>query len=187
MQSAFAEETSKRLISLLSGFEQLDNTIISGRNNFDALSQEYLRLILEILDSNAGAILRFDSTKHHLFVESSLNINSESVIIPITSDEIMAMLQPSSLDFSNPPHSLEPFRDRITPQLKALSAKLWIPLQIDKELIGIISLGAFRDGVERRAWRIPPGTPRPSPGSETGCPSPDRLGRRPGASDRGLH
>ena len=136
MQSASAEETIERLIFSLSELEQLGETIISGRGNFSVLSRTYLRMILGTLRATRGAILLFHPTENQLSIEESIGVREASMVIPITSDEISAILQFSIIDWSNVPSILEPLLKHIQPQLKALDANFWAPLKIRDEFSG---------------------------------------------------
>ena len=147
MQTTFAEAIIERLIFSLSELEQLGETIISGHGNFSVSSRTYLRIILGTLQVTKGAILLFHPAKNHMAIESSINVEDESLVIPVASNEITLMLQSSIIDLSCPPHTLAPMLNQIQPQLKALDANFWAPLKIRDEFLGIISLGQFfREG-----------------------------------------
>ena len=156
MQTASAEQNIQRLILSLSEIQQVGKTIVSGQSNFGALSQTYLRIVLKTLRMTKGAMLRFNPAESQLAIESSINIAdesaNESLVIPITSDEIGIMLQFSLLDVSQPPFPLKSYLDEIQPQLQALNATLWAPLKIHEEFLGVISLGEFFDGSEGGGW-----------------------------------
>ena len=156
MQTDSAEQTTQRLILGLSEIEEIDKTIASGRGNFGASSQTYLRIVLKTLQAATGAILRFNPLEGLLTVETSINIADESanetLIVPIIPDEIGIMLQCSPFDVSQPPDSLKPFLSKIQPQLRVLNATLWAPLKIHEEFLGIISLGEFLDSSEEARW-----------------------------------
>ncbi len=143
MQSVSAEETIQRLIFSLSELEILGETIISGHGNFKVSSRTYLRMIHGTLQVTKCAILLFHPTRNYLAIESSININDESLIIPVAPDEIATLLRFSIIDLSSPPPSLEPFLNQIQPQLEALGANVWAPLKIRDEFLGVISLGRF--------------------------------------------
>ena len=152
MQPASAEETIRRLVLNLSELEHLGETIVSGQGNFSALSQAYLRIVLETLSVTKGAILRFHPTANQLAIESSINVEDESLVISVQPGEIAAMIQFPVLDLSRPPLVLEPFFDAIRPQLKGLGAHLWAPLKIGDEFFGVISLGASSTRIEMASW-----------------------------------
>ena len=156
MQTDSAEQTMQRLILGLSEIEEVGKAIVSGRTNFGASSQTYLRIVLKTLQAATGAILRYNPAEHLLAVESSINIAdeaaNEALVIPITSDEIGILLQSSPLDFSQPPPLLQSFVNAIQPQLQALNATLWAPLKIHEEFLGVISLGKFLGDSEGAGW-----------------------------------
>ena len=144
MQSVSAEETIQRLIFSLSEIEQLGETIISGRGNFNVSSRTYLRIIHGTLQVTNCAILLFQSTENCLTVEAAINVKDESLSIPVTDDDITAILESSTIDPSLPPPALDSFFSQIQPQLELLGANLWAPLKIRDEFLGVISLGSFR-------------------------------------------
>ena len=144
MQSVSAEETIQRLIFSLSEIEQLGETIISGRGNFNVSSRTYLRIIHGTLQVTSCAILLFQPTENCLIVEAAINVKDESLSIPVTDDNIAAILESSTIDPSSPPPALNSFFSQIQPQLDLLGANLWAPLKIRDEFLGVISLGSFR-------------------------------------------
>ena len=144
MQSVSAEETIQRLIFSLSEIEQLGETIISGRGNFNVSSRTYLRIIHGTLQVNSCAILLFQPTENCLTVEAAINVKDESLSIPVTDADIAAILESSTIDPASPPPALDSFFNQIQPQLELLGANLWAPLKIRDEFLGIISLGSFR-------------------------------------------
>ena len=144
MQSVSAEETIQRLIFSLSEIEQLGETIISGRGNFNVSSRTYLRIIHGTLQVNRCAILLFQPTENRLTVEAAISVEDESLSIPVTDDDIAAILESSTIDPSNPPPTLDNFFNQIQPQLELLGANLWAPLKIRDEFLGVVSLGSFR-------------------------------------------
>ena len=144
MQSASAEETMQRLIFSLSELEQLGETIISGRGNFNVSSRTYLRIIHGTLQVTRCAILLHQPNENCLTVEAAINIKDESLTIPVNDDDIAAILESSSIDFSNPPPTLDNLFSQIQPQLELLGANLWAPLKIRDEFLGVVSLGSFR-------------------------------------------
>ena len=144
MQSVAAEETIQRLIFSLSELEQLGETIISGRGNFNVSSRTYLRMIHGTLQVTRCAILLFQPTENCLTVEAAINVKDESLSIPVTDDNIAAILESSTIDLASPSPTLDNFFNQIQPQLELLGANLWAPLKIRDEFLGIISLGSFR-------------------------------------------
>jgi sigma-B regulation protein RsbU (phosphoserine phosphatase) len=152
MRSVSAEETIERLIFSLSELEQLGETIISGHGNFSVSSRTYLRMILGTLRVTNGAILRYHPTENHLSIEVSIPEGDKSLVIPVTPDDITAMLESSIIELSNPLPTLQPFLNQICPQLKALGANLWAPLKIRDEFLGVISLGRLFTAGDMQAW-----------------------------------
>ena len=152
MQSVSAEETIQRLIFSLSELEQLGETIISGRGNFNVSSRTYLRIIHGTLQVTRCAILLFQPTENCLAVEAAINIKDESLSISVTDDDIAAILESSTIDPSNPPPTLDTFFNQIQPQLELLDANLWAPLKIRDEFLGVISLGSFRTQDDLEDW-----------------------------------
>ena len=144
MQSVSAEETIQRLIFSLSEIEQLGETIISGRGNFNVSSRTYLRIIHGTLQVNRCAILLFQPTEKCLTIEAAINVKDESLSIPVTDDDIAAILESSTIDPCSPPPTLDNFFNQIQPQLELLGANLWAPLKIRDEFLGVVSLGSFR-------------------------------------------
>ena len=152
MQSVSAEETIQRLIFSLSELEQLGETIISGRGNFNVSSRTYLRIIHGTLQVNRCAILLFQSAENCLTIEAAINVKDESLRIPINADDIATILESSTIDPSNPPPTLDNFFNQIQSQLELLDAKLWAPLKIRDEFLGVISLGSFRTADDLEDW-----------------------------------
>ena len=152
MQSVSAEETIQRLIFSLSELEQLGETIISGRGNFNVSSRTYLRIIHGTLQVTRCAILLFQPPENCLAVEAAINIKDESLSISVADDDIAAILESSTIDPSNPPPTLDTFFNQIQPQLELLDANLWAPLKIRDEFLGVISLGSFRTQDDLEDW-----------------------------------
>ncbi len=152
MQSVSAEETMHRLIFSLSELEQLGETIVSGRGNFNVSSRTYLRIIHGTLQVNRCAILLFQPTANCLTIEAAINIKGESLTIPVTDDDIATILESSIIDPASPPPALDPFFAQIQPQLELLDANLWAPLKIRDEFLGVISLGSFRAQDHLEDW-----------------------------------
>ncbi|MDE0186325.1 MAG: SpoIIE family protein phosphatase [Candidatus Poribacteria bacterium] len=152
MQPDSAEETIQRLTFSLSELEQLGEAILTGGGNFNVSSKTYLRVILGTLGVTKGAIFSFDAAESHLVIESEINLNNESLVIPVASDEISIIRGSSIIEISQPPHLLEPLFNSIRPQLQNLDAQLWAPLKIRDELLGVISLGPFLSGMRMESW-----------------------------------
>ncbi len=152
MQPDSAEETIQRLTFSLSELEQLGEAILSGGGNFNVSSKTYLRVILGTLGVTKGAIFSFDTAESHLTIEAEINLNNGSLIIPVASDEISIIRGSSIIEISQPPHLLEPLFNSIQPQLQNLDARLWAPLKIRDELLGVISLGPFLSGMRIESW-----------------------------------
>jgi phosphoserine phosphatase RsbU/P len=152
MQSVSEEAPIQRLIPCLSELERLNGPIISGQRNFRASSQAYLQFILDTLRVAQGAILRFHPIERRLVIESSIDIDEKSLIIPVSDDEIALFLEYPILELARPPRALKLFLDGIQPQLQALSANIWVPLKIHDEFLGIISLGQFLPDVKISDW-----------------------------------
>lgn len=152
MQSVSAEETIQRLIFSLSELEQLGETIISGRGNFNVSSRTYLRIIHGTLQVTSCAILLYQPAENCLAVEAAINVKDESLSIPVNHDDIAAILESSTIDISNPPPTLENFLNQVQPQLEHLGANLWAPLKIRDEFLGVVSLGSFRTQDNLEDW-----------------------------------
>ena len=152
MKYASFEEGMSRQLSLLSELEQIDKTLISRQDGFESVSEAYLRLTLNALEASEGAILRLDPTRSHLNVESSITPRSKSVIIPVTSEEICTLLQSPQIHLAHLPKSLTALRDRMARQLPEFGSELWIPLQADGELMGVIALATPSMEIEEQAW-----------------------------------
>ena len=152
MQPDSAEETIQRLTFSLSELEQLGETILSGGGNFNVSSKTYLRVILGTLGVTKGAILSFNPAESHLTIETAINLNDESLVIPVDSNDVSIMLQSSIIEISQPPHQLKPLLSSIQPKLQILNAHLWAPLKIREELLGIISIGPFLSGMRIESW-----------------------------------
>lgn len=146
-----AEETIQRLIFSLSELEQLGKTLISGHSNFNVSSKTYLRITLGTLQVTRGAILRFHPTGNHLTVVAA---SPDGVFSPIAvePDEVASLLQLPFLESSSPPASLEGFLSRSAQLSRSIDARLWIPLKIHDEFLGMISLGKFLGRAELETW-----------------------------------
>ncbi len=152
MQLSTAEETIQRLIFSLSELEHLGQTLISGRSNFNISSKTYLRITLGTLQVTGGAILCYQSTDDFLNITAS----TPEVDVPpieIEPDEITSLLECSFVDLDNPPDDLQAFIDRNSESLNCNSIHhLWVPLKIQEEFLGILSLGKFLGRSKLEEW-----------------------------------
>ena len=146
-----AEETIQRLIFSLSELEQLGKTLISGHSNFNVSSKTYLRITLGTLQVTRGAILRFHPTGNHLTVVTSTPDGVFSPI-PIEPDEVASLLQLPSIESACPPASLEAFLKRSAQLERSIDTRLWVPLKIQDEFLGIITLGELFGRAELETW-----------------------------------
>lgn len=146
-----AEQTMERLIFSLSELENLGQTLISGHTNFNHSSKTYLRITLGTLQIRRGMILRYHPTQQNLDVVA---VTPDEVFppIPIEEDELTALLQHAFIENDAPPDSLKRFFDRSTKLAEVIDIRLWVPLKIQDEFLGMIGLGKFlaRDALE--AW-----------------------------------
>ncbi len=146
-----AEQTMERLIFSLSELENLGQTLISGHTNFNHSSKTYLRITLGTLQIRRGTILRYHSTQQNLDVVA---VTPDEVFppIPIEQDELTALLQHAFIENDAPPDSLKQFFDRSAKLAEVIDIRLWVPLKIQDEFLGMIGLGKFlaRDVLE--AW-----------------------------------
>ena len=146
-----AEQTMERLIFSLSELEHLGQTLISGHSNFNHSSKTYLRITLGTLQIRRGVILRYHPTGQNLDVVAA---TPEEVFSPISveEDELEALLKHSFIDNADPPKSLKQFFARSAKLSETIDIRLWVPLKIQDEFLGMIGLGKFlaRDALE--AW-----------------------------------
>ena len=146
-----AEQTMERLIFSLSELENLGQTLISGHTNFNHSSKTYLRITLGTLQIRRGAILRYHSTQQNLGVVA---VTPDEVFppIPVEPDELTALLQHAFIENDAPPDPLKQFFDRSAKLAEIIDIRLWVPLKIQDEFLGMIGLGKFlaRDTLE--AW-----------------------------------
>ena len=155
MQLSTAEETIQRLIFSLSELEQLGQTLISGHSNFNVSSKTYLRIALGTLQSTRGAILRFHPADNHLTVAASAperDNSGEEALIVTEPEEVAALLQHPFIQVGAPPPELDPFFARHKEVCANIDARLWVPLKIHDELLGILSLGRFLGRTELEEW-----------------------------------
>ena len=141
-----------RLLSFLSKLEQIGNTAVSRQGGFESVSEAYLQLILDALEASEGAILCLDPTKEHFYVESSITTRPISAAIPVMPEEIDAIRQSSPINLAHLPDSLTALHGRMTRQLQGFDSEIWIPLQADDELIGIIALKRSSSEIENQSW-----------------------------------
>ena len=146
-----AEQTMERLIFSLSELENLGQTLISGYSNFNHSSKTYLRITLGTLQIRRGAILRYHSTGQNLDVVAATPDETFSPIL-VEPDELEALLQHLFIENATPPESLKQFFARSATLSETIDIRLWIPLKIQDEFLGMIGLGKFlgRDALE--AW-----------------------------------
>ena len=146
-----AEQTMERLIFSLSELEHLGQTLISGYGNFNLSSKTYLRITLGTLQVTRGVILRYHPTGQNLDVVAS---TPEQVFpsILIEPTEVDSLLQHSFIENSSPPSDLQEFFTRSAELVEAVDLRLWIPLKIQDEFLGLIGLGRFLGRETLEAW-----------------------------------
>ena len=148
-----AERTMERLIFSLSELEHLGQTLISGHSNFNHSSQTYLRITLGTLQVARGAILRYHPTRQNLEVVAS---SPEKVFTPIAveQNEIEGFLQHPFIENATLPESLELFFARTANFVETIDIRLWIPLKIQDEFLGMIGLGSFLGREALETWEM---------------------------------
>ena len=148
-----AEQTMERLIFSLSELEHLGQTLISGHSNFNHSSKTYLRITLGTLQVTRGAILRYHPTRHNLEVVAS---SPDEVFPPVTVEpsEIESLLQHSFIESANLPEDIEQFFARAAKFVKTIDIRLWVPLKIQDEFLGMIGLGSFLGREALEAWEM---------------------------------
>ena len=146
-----AEQTMERLIFSLSELEHLGQTLISGYGNFNHSSKTYLRITLGTLQVTRGVILRYHPTGQNLDVVAS---TPEQVFpaIPIEAEEVANLLEHPFLENGAPPADLEAFFTRSAELNETLDLRLWVPLKIQDEFLGLIGLGRFLGRETLEAW-----------------------------------
>ncbi len=144
-----AEQTMERLIFSLSELENLGKTLISGHGNFNHSSKTYLRITLGTLQVSCGAILRHHQTAQNLDVVAATPDETFSPI-PIEADELEELLKHPFIENTTPPESLKQFFARSAELSETIDIRLWVPLKIQDEFLGMIGLGKFlaRDALE---------------------------------------
>ncbi len=152
MHLSSAEETIQRLIFSLSELEQLGQTLISGHSNFNVSSKTYLRITLGTLQAARGAILCFHPTDNYLTIAASTP-EVEVPPIQIEPAEVDSLLQCSLIELDTPPTALKGFIDRNAELLNGKAKhRLWVPLKIHDEFLGILSLGKFLGRANLEEW-----------------------------------
>ena len=148
-----AEQTMERLIFSLSELEHLGQTLISGHSNFNHSSKTYLRITLGTLQVTRGAILRYHPTRQNLEVVAS---SPDEVFSPITVEpsEIEILLQHPFIESENLPECLEQFFTRAGKFVETIGIRLWVPLKIQDEFLGMIGLGSFLGRETLEAWEM---------------------------------
>ena len=148
-----AEQTMERLIFSLSELEHLGQTLISGHSNFNYSSKTYLRITLGTLQVTRGAILRYHPTRQNLEVVAS---SPEKAFTPIgvEQNEIEGFLQHPFIEDANLPECLEPFFARTANFVETIDIRLWIPLKIQDEFLGMIGLGSFLGRAVLETWEM---------------------------------
>ena len=144
-----AEQTMERLIFSLSELENLGKTLISGHSNFNHSSKTYLRITLGTLQVSCGVILRHHQTAQNLDVVAATPDETFSPI-PIEADELEELLKHPFIENTTPPESLKQFFARSAELSETIDIRLWVPLKIQDEFLGMIGLGKFlaRDALE---------------------------------------
>ena len=152
MHLSSAEETIQRLIFSLSELEQLGQTLISGHSNFNVSSKTYLRITLGTLQAARGAIFCFHPTDNYLTIAASTP-EVEIPPIEIEPDEVASLLECTFVELDTPPQNLQNFINRNSEQLNGSAMhRLWVPLKIHDEFLGILSLGKFLGRTALEDW-----------------------------------
>jgi len=148
-----AEQTMERLIFSLSELEHLGQTLISGHSNFNHSSKTYLRITLGTLQVTRGAILRYHPTRQNLEVVAS---SPDEVFSPIVVEpsDIESFLQHSFIESASLPEDLKQFFARAAKFIKTVDIRLWVPLKIQDEFLGMIGLGSFLGREALEAWEM---------------------------------
>ena len=146
-----ATDIMERLIFSLSELEQLGETLISGRSTFNNSSKTYLRIALETLGIQCGAILRYHSTAENLEVVAASPAQTFSPI-EVETAKIKDLLKHRFIEHVDLPDSLDPFFTRSNELIDAINIQFWVPLKIQDELLGMIGLGEFVGRAALEAW-----------------------------------
>ena len=146
-----AEQTMERLIFSLSELGHLGQTLISGYSNFNHSSKTYLRITLGTLQVTRGVILRYHPTGQNIDVVASA---PDQVFppIPVEPEEVANLLQHPFIENDAPPACLEAFFARSPDLIKTVDVRLWVPLKIQDEFLGMIGLGRFLGRETLVAW-----------------------------------
>jgi sigma-B regulation protein RsbU (phosphoserine phosphatase) len=146
-----AEQTMERLIFSLSELGHLGQTLISGYGNFNHSSKTYLRITLGTLQVTRGVILRYHPTGQNLDVIAS---TPEQVFppIPVEPEEVDNLLQHPYIENSEPPAGLREFFTRSAELIETVDVRLWVPLKIQDEFLGLIGLGRFLGRETLEEW-----------------------------------
>lgn len=152
MHLSSAEETIQRLIFSLSELEQLGQTLISGHSNFKVSSKTYLRITLGTLQVTRGAIFCYHETDNYLTIAASTPEMDETQI-EIEPDEVKCLLESPTVNIDSPPEALQHFISRNGKLLDVDSIhRLWVPLKIHDEFLGILCLGKFLGRAKLEEW-----------------------------------
>ena len=98
-----------------------------------------------------GAILRYHSTRQNLEVVAS---SPDEAFSPITVEpgEIEILLQHPFIESANLPEHLEQFFARAAKFVETIGIRLWVPLKIQDEFLGMIGLGSFLGREALETW-----------------------------------
>ncbi len=152
MHLSSAEETIQRLIFSLSELEQLGQTLISGHGNFNVSSKTYLRITLGTLQVTRGAILCYHSNENYLTIAASTP-EIDATQIEIKPDEVACLLECPLVDLQSPPEDLQDIIERNSNLINGNEMhRLWVPLKIQDEFLGILSLGKFLGRAKLEEW-----------------------------------
>ena len=152
MRLSSAEETIQRLIFSLSELEQLGQTLISGHSNFNVSSKTYLRITLGTLQADRGAIYCFHPSDNNLTLAASTP-ELEIPPIEIEPTEVDCLLESSLIELDTPPIPLQKFVERNTEFMDGNAKhRLWVPLKIHDEFLGILSLGRLLGRTKLEDW-----------------------------------
>ena len=152
MHLSSAEETIQRLIFSLSELEQLGQTLISGHSNFKVSSKTYLRITLGTLQVRRGAILCYQETDNYMTIAASTP-EIDDTQLEIEPNEVACLLESPSVELDSPPEDLQTFINRNSKLLTDNSMhRLWVPLKIHDEFLGILCLGEFLGRAKLEAW-----------------------------------
>ena len=152
MHLSSAEETIQRLIFSLSELEQLGQTLISGHSNFKISSKTYLRITLGTLQVKRGAILCYHETDNYLTIAAATP-ELDDTQIEISRAEVTCLLESPVVEIDSPPEELQDFIKNNSKLFESNAIhRLWVPLKIQDEFLGILSLGEFFGRSKLEAW-----------------------------------